>query len=319
MTTTAPATPRRATAPCARRSTPPWPTPAPTPSPSSLSSFLRPPPSPPPEPVQFPPPTPITLGSALPDLSGSGDTIDGAGAGVIVDGMASGFDCFSISGDGNTISGLSLITNCSTGISITGVDNTVGGANIDNDLDDLYNEDPVDAVDNDGDTLTDEDPLEGGMVIGPNGDGVVISGAAATGNTVLGNHIGSTPQFNGWGVVMQAGADNNTIGGTTAGERNVITGNNGGVLIEDTGTTGNTVKGNYIGTDAAGATAPGPPFQPGGLRIQAGAQNNTIGGATTPGACDTDCNVISGNTVDGVAIADSGTTGNVVKANYIGT
>ena len=44
---------------------------------------------------------------------------------------------------------------------------------------------------------------------------------------------------------------NNTIGGTTAAERNVISGNdNEGLLLEGAGTTGNVIRGNYIGVKA---------------------------------------------------------------------
>ncbi len=46
------------------------------------------------------------------------------------------------------------------------------------------------------------------------------------------------------------GANSNTIGGTTAAERNVVSANAGnGVRIN--GSFSNTVSGNYVGTDAA--------------------------------------------------------------------
>ena len=48
------------------------------------------------------------------------------------------------------------------------------------------------------------------------------------------------------------GASGNTIGGLVAAARNLISGNNVGVLIEGTTAIDNLVLGNYIGTDATG-------------------------------------------------------------------
>src|SRR4030042_768370 len=79
------------------------------------------------------------------------------------------------------------------------------------------------------------------------------------------------------------GAQGNTIGGDTAEERNVISGNGShGVYINGSGTDGNYVKGNYIGTDAAGTADLGNSNA--GVYIY-DAPNNTIGGTTgiTPG------------------------------------
>src|SRR5207253_715829 len=60
------------------------------------------------------------------------------------------------------------------------------------------------------------------------------------------------------GVILAVTATNNRIGTNgdgvnDAAERNVISGNTQrGVLIQDVGTTGNVVAGNYIGTNTAG-------------------------------------------------------------------
>ena len=108
-----------------------------------------------------------------------------------------------------------------------------------------------------------------------------------------------------------------TIGGTTAGARNVISGNTGdGVDISGSGSTGNVVEGNFIGVNAAGTAALGNAngvgtFS-GGVVIESGASDNTIGG-TTPGAR----NVISGNAFAGVFL--NGVSANVVQGNFIGT
>ena len=82
--------------------------------------------------------------------------------------------------------------------------------------------------------------------------------------------------------------------------------------VGGSGTTGNVVEGDYIGTDASGAQALGNGNC--GVWISGGANHNTIGG-TTAAARD----VISGNAAHGVYLLDPGTTGDVVEGDYIGT
>ncbi len=146
---------------------------------------------------------------------------------------------------------------------------------------------------------------------------VFIYGPGARNNVVQGNRIGRNPtsaqsQGNGIGVEVGGGAFDNTVGGTTAAARNVISGNvKEGVLLTDSGTTGNVVEGNYVGTDATGTH---PVANGTGVEIAGGASDNTVGG-TNAGAR----NVISGNSVEGLSIAGSATTGNLVEGNYVGT
>ncbi|MEP7285347.1 MAG: hypothetical protein ABI947_06235 [Chloroflexota bacterium] len=134
------------------------------------------------------------------------------------------------------------------------------------------------------------------------------------GNIIQGNYIGTnaagTATFAGYGngLTLDIGATGNQIGGTTAAARNVISGNDVGLLIL---TGNNTVQGNYIGTNATGTAA--LPNASVGLWISSAA-NNTIGG-TASGAG----NVISGNTSHGLIIQDVSSTGNLVQGNYIGT
>ncbi len=147
--------------------------------------------------------------------------------------------------------------------------------------------------------------------------GIMITGASATGNTVTGNYLGTdyagtAAVTNYIGVAIGAGAQSNTVGGTSAAERNVISGNSTyGAEIKDSGTDLNVVKGNYIGTDRLGtiAVANGT-----GAIIWAGAANNTIGGNAVDAG-----NVISASTSNGLIIANSGSDNNVVQGNLIGT
>jgi len=140
---------------------------------------------------------------------------------------------------------------------------------------------------------------------------------AASGNKIIGNYIGVgadgiTPLGNGYGVVIGNAADN-LVGGTTEGERNVISDSeDDGVQIFDLGATGNKVSGNYIGLGADGSTLLGNGDD--GVDIFYGASNNIIGGLTAG-----ERNVISDNDDDGVEIDEPGVTGNQVIGNYIGT
>jgi hypothetical protein len=91
-----------------------------------------------------------------------------------------------------------------------------------------------------------------GLVINRWGNaGVHISGSGATGNKVVGNYLGTdasgTQKLGNFvfGVYIYD-APNNTVGGTTTAERNVISRNEYGVYIEDNGATGNRVLQNVI-------------------------------------------------------------------------
>src|SRR5258707_1762455 len=108
----------------------------------------------------------------------------------------------------------------------------------------------------------------------------------------------------------------NTTGGSSAGARNVISGNlTAGINIQGNSTSNNDVQGNFIGTDVTG-TAAVPNIL--GVEINIGAQGNFIG-TNEDGVNDAaEGNLISGNSNDGVQL-NSNATGNVVAGNKIGT
>ena len=157
------------------------------------------------------------------------------------------------------------------------------------------------------------------IISGNQDDGVQISGNLATDNQVSGNFVGTDENGtadlgngNG-GAEISSGADDNTIGGTAVGARNVISGNSGdGVqIIGGLLATGNEVQGNFIGTDVTGNAALGNSGE--GVEIS-NAEGNTIGGTVSAAR-----NVISGNSGDGVVIFGTDATGNEVQGNFIGT
>ncbi|HVK54495.1 MAG TPA: DUF4347 domain-containing protein, partial [Burkholderiales bacterium] len=142
-----------------------------------------------------------------------------------------------------------------------------------------------------------------------------ISLQSAANVTIQGNYIGTdaigmAAESNRlFGIIVDTGSSNNTIGGAGAGERNIISGNTlYGILI--TGSTGNNVLGNFIGVDAAGSSALANGDN--GIRIVNASNNNVIGGAAVGAA-----NVISGNGNYGILIGDS--DNNRVLGNLIGT
>jgi hypothetical protein len=122
--------------------------------------------------------------------------------------------------------------------------------------------------------------------------------------------------------VFISNAGSNTVGGTTATARNVITGGTAstsdGVDIQSEGSDNNVVAGNYVGTDINGAGANGGASDFGaggdGVRISGGPDNNTVGGSSAGAG-----NVIAGNGSDGVEIAGTGSSNNAVQGNLIGT
>ncbi|MBV9469945.1 MAG: hypothetical protein JOZ57_11940, partial [Abitibacteriaceae bacterium] len=136
-----------------------------------------------------------------------------------------------------------------------------------------------------------------GCYIGTDATGTAAASAQAINGIVLENNGIAQARFN-------------TIGGsTTAGAGNLISGNaNIGVLCF-TGTNGNSIVGNLIGTDRTGTTRV---LNGEGVRLD-GSHDNSIGGQTAEAQ-----NVISGNGSSGIFIVHSGADSNVIQGNIIG-
>jgi CSLREA domain-containing protein len=175
----------------------------------------------------------------------------------------------------------------------------------------------------------------GNVISGNTSDGIQIGTVTAltapSNNTVQGNLIGTNaagtaPLRNDSNGVFISGSPGNLVGGSTPAARNVITGGTAatadGVDIQEEASDGNTVAGNYIGTDINGAGTNGGASDFGsggdGVRISTNPDNNNVGGpAATPGAAPG--NVIAGNGGDGVEITGGATSGNAVQGNLVGT
>ncbi|HJR05877.1 MAG TPA: FG-GAP-like repeat-containing protein, partial [Pyrinomonadaceae bacterium] len=239
--------------------------------------------------------------------------LNGAGAGAT--------GCLSLLSGGSTIKGLVINRFSGTAIHVQGGSgntiqgnyigtNVAGTAALNNSVGGIF----VTASNNNligGTTAAERNVVSG------NGNAVSLVNGS-TGNLVEGNYVGTNAagtaaiSNNGNGVIIDA-SPNNTVGGTAAGAGNVISGStNSGMQIVGGNASNNVVRGNYIGTNAAGTAA--VPNGGDGIFIFGSASNNTIGG-TTPAAR----NVISGNGDNGISFRDTNTSGNVVSGNYIGT
>jgi parallel beta-helix repeat protein len=248
----------------------------------------------------FPPSSPATIfvHTVLPSISRATPplTIDASNAGVILDGWEltrpSSIGGLIVQSNGNTIRGLTIQNFTANGIFIgSGTSgNSIGGDR------------KVGAGPNG----------QGNQIVSNGGSGIEIQGANS--NVIRGNYIGVDrtglfSQANAYnGVAIWKGASQNTIGGTTEGTRNVISGNaQNGVWIGNgsTAANSNSVIGNYIGTTADGLGPVNNRFS--GISIQDGAHDNFISD-----------NLISGNLHNGIYMSGTSTSGNEVLGNIIG-
>ena len=141
------------------------------------------------------------------------------------------------------------------------------------------------------------------------GNGIFLNNC--NNNVIQGNHIGvdaagTTARPTTIGIRL-INSSNNLIGGTTAAARNVISGNSSSGI--EIGGTGNTIQGNFIGTNAAGTAALNNAFN--GIGISSSQFTDNLIGGTAAGAG----NLISGN---GRGISASG-SGTIIQGNLIGT
>ncbi|HUY31916.1 MAG TPA: hypothetical protein VMV69_03985 [Pirellulales bacterium] len=156
----------------------------------------------------------------------------------------------------------------------------------------------------------------GNLISGNRSNGVVAvtSNGASNGNLIEGNYVGTdVTGAKALGNALsgiELESDGDTVGGTTTGLGNLISGNLGvGVLVSGSPTPANdVVDGNLIGTDVTGTKSLGN--RDGGVSL--GAAFKAVVGGTTAAAR----NVISGNGFDGV---DDGGTTDTIEGNYIGS
>ena len=237
---------------------------------------------------------------------------------------AAGLIVYGFSGDGLRFSGLGRghVRDCALGVNFQGDwDLGIGGAGA-----------RFVAV---GDNLIEDCYLAAGGYAG-----LAFDGGGADRNRVHGNQFGTS--YDGlnevghsMGAVLVRVTDgaNNLIGGSTADERNVLVGMNGGETIRISGSNaqGNIVAGNYVGLESTGdCTWKYPDGHPCndpdsgltcplctlsndvGVRITDGAHDNRVGG-TAPG----EQNAFGDN--ESAVLIEDGAHHNVVLGNTFGT
>jgi len=145
-------------------------------------------------------------------------------------------------------------------------------------------------------------------------NGLTFEYPYATNNTVAGcwlgvDSTGTNPAPNAYqGILVVNGSSYNTFGPS-----NVISGNSQyGIFVAGTNTAGNTIKGNFIGTDPSGKIA--VPNTKSGIDISGASVGNIVGGTNAAAR-----NILSGNIEYGIWLSDTNTTGNIIEGNYIGT
>ena len=164
------------------------------------------------------------------------------------------------------------------------------------------------------------------IISGNTAEGIRILGGA-TGNTIVGNFIGTNitgdvaiPNGGLAGVLIEA-SDGNIVG--TVENGNVISGNDAdGILLrafDGDGADNNSIIGNHIGIAADGVSSLGNGARGVAIFNSSGNSVGTVGGVSFS-------NVISGNAQEGVAIFDEdqegetlSATNNTIVNNFIGT
>lgn len=244
------------------------------------------------DPAVFPPDNPavILLESPLPEIVADYLTIDASNAGVILDGNKLDNGCgLVLYSSNNRVMGLQILHFPMHGIDLEGSGSIVGGSR------------EIGAG-----------PLGQGNLLSGNWQyGIYVSGSnlQVKGNFIGVDSTGTTAMPNYDGVFVANGRDV-IIGGTRAGEGNLISGNTW--INLDTWGEHTRVTGNSIGTDVTGTMAinESTAFN---VVMEACAINCVIGG-TTPA----ERNIISGAEI-GFVISDPLSCQNTVIGNYIGT
>jgi titin len=203
--------------------------------------------------------------------SNDGILLDSAATGEVVQSNFLGLNA----GYGNT-----AIANGKNGVEVQGTNNTIGGTVL----------------------------AERNYLSGNSNDGLFL-GSSSSGNLVLDNFVGidlsgthGVANLNG----VEIAGNNNILGGTVSGYRNIISGNsNDGVLIDSTAAN-NLIQGNDVGTDYTGQNV----LANSGNGVEIAGSNNMVGGSVSGAG-----NVIANNSKAGVLV--SAGSGNTIRRNAI--
>ena len=153
-------------------------------------------------------------------------------------------------------------------------------------------------------------PDERNVISGNSGYGIEVIGSGSAGNSISGNYIGvdasgTKALSNGnTAVGLEIGANASLVQGNV-----IVSTSRNDIVINDWGSSYNTVAGNLLGTDASGKALLGSAEF--AIGVGGGAAFNRIGGVTPA-----DRNVIAQG---GISFGRQGGPGNLVIGNFIGT
>lgn len=251
---------------------------------------------------------PLTIdGTSQPGYSGTPlIELDGSRAGIT--------NGLNVTGGGSTVRGLVINRFLLSGIALSsGGGNTIEdnwiGTDFTGTLDQGNGQQGI-RIDNSANNT-----VRNNTISGNNANGIALLNSYSTGNMIQGNKIGTTADGNAalgngiWGIIIQFSA-NNSIGGGTDSFCNVISSNTrGGILLVGSGSRGNVIAGNRVGTCASGVKSMGNGGD--GIRFSNGATGNFIGGSGEDG------NVIAFNGRNGITLYDSTVGGNSFRGNAV--
>ena len=261
------------------------------------------------DPATFPPNNPAVIAvqnTALPPLALGFVTVDGSNAGVILDGAAlapNGQPGIELRSGSNVVRGLQIRAFPMAGVYVSnGADGNIiggGGAGQGNVL--VANGGPGVFIFTNGNMTANNNQIAGNHI------GVLADGVTASTNCANGNFVPCAGVYV-WGNAAP-GPQNNIIGGGSAAEGNLISGNRtyGVAVYSYAQRTG--ISNNKIGTNAAGSASLPNPF--GGVLL----------GASEPGAVDFTTvtnNLIAGNGSFGLGLWTNSSRA-TVQGNKIGT
>jgi hypothetical protein len=253
-----------------------------------------------------------TINFAIP-TSGGGDEGGGIGVGIGVGGGGGGSATWSIIMVGS--SGLGALPVLTSPVIINGYSQSGASANTS-----TTSSNATILIGLDG---TSAGLSASGLTLGSGSSGSSIRGlgiqkfgtsgvfVGSSSNTIAGNFIGLTnagtvSSPNGVGISL-IGGSSNTIGGVSAADRNLVSGNTGAGISLQISSNSNVVLGNFIGLSASGLVSIGNSV---GISIE-NSSFNTIGGTILASQ-----NTISSNLNEGITIAGP-SIGNAIQGNAI--
>ena len=157
------------------------------------------------------------------------------------------------------------------------------------------------------------------VIAGNSVQGILIAGSGSAANRIFGNHIGvnfdaTQPLGNSGSGITIDDAAGNFIGGPGQ-QRNQISANSSGVIIQGPGASNNVVQNNVLGSPFAAR----PEFGNQTGLVISHAPKNTIGGPRSASGSSAGLgNLIAGNQLRGIWLTGSGASSNRLQGNEIG-